>query len=851
MQKTLTLALSLLLCAPVMAQSVFVDPTFNNSDHGYNYGGAFNGTVRDVSVMADGRSMVCGGFTEYNGADARAVVRLMPNGELDTTFHVAIGPDGELCDMALQPDGKLLVLGHFFSFDGSLRWGIARLLDDGSLDQEFVPGEAFYGQPEALALQPDGKILMGGWQDCGNGVQRCIKRLNSDGSIDSDFNVGVGVNASNQPIYSIRVLNDGKICIAGWFYQFNGQQANYMTLLNADGSMDNSFPNDLFNGRAEIVAVCPDGAFIVAGAFTTAGGVSKNHIAKVSATGLLDPTFDATFELQGQITDHMFCAVALADGRIVVGGLFDHCNGISAEHIVRLMPNGSVDPSFTTPYTGIGGGQILHLAERPDGRLLIAGMYNNYSMAYSYGLTQALPDGGLDLSFNPGSGVNCEVNALTVQPDGKTLITGKFSRVNSTWTPCLARLNTDGTLDPSFDTGSGMLGQPRRVKVRSDGRILVAGGNAYNGQPVLDAFQLEPDGTFDPTFVVNTGTGHVMDMLEQPDGKLLVGGAFTTINGVALQDIVRLDQDGSLDPSFDAGSGAGSGYIDRIALMPDGRIVLSGHIPQWAGNPAGHILRLLPDGSVDPNFASGTGFDNTVYDILVMPDGRIVAGGTFTNYNGVPRAGIARLNMDGSLDTSFDPGYGLNGLGLTLALDIDGSVIVGGQFEMVDSIPSSHLARLTINGTVDPDFSIGAGFTWNGYGGVVRAVNDLELLPNGQLMVGGTFTGFDGVGRNRLVRLFAPTTVSVEEHAPKANSINLWPSPNDGTVLHVSMPSLKPGTSTTFAVLDASGRMVWSQNGSFSGTTDLHFGDALASGTYRLMVTADGMRTQTAFAVAH
>ena len=838
----------LLLATRPFAQTVSVDPTFNIADRGFNYGGAFNGPVRDVIVMSDGRSLICGGFTEYNGSEARAVVRLLPNGDLDTTFHVATGPDGVLCDMALQPDGKLLVLGHFFYFDGSLRWGIARLLEDGSLDQDFVPGEAFYGQPEALALQPDGKILMGGWQDCGTGIQRCIKRLNTDGSLDTDFDVGVGVNASNQPIYSIRVLNNGKIMIAGWFYQFNGQQANYMTLLNADGSMDNSFPNDLFNGRAEILAVCPDGDMIVAGAFTTVGGVAKDHIAKVSTAGGLDPSFNATFELQGEITYSLFCAVARADGRIVVGGLFDECNGVEVEHIVRLMPDGSVDPTFTTPYTGIGGGQILHLSERPDGRLMIGGMYNNYSMGYSYGLTQALPDGAIDLSFNPGSGVNWEVNALTVQPDGKTLIAGKFSRVNSTWTPCLARLNTDGTLDPSFNTGTGMLGQPRKVSLRSDGRILIAGGNTYSGQPVLDAFQLATDGTLDPSFAVNAGSGHVMDMIEQADGKLLVSGAFTTINGIALHDIVRFNQDGSLDASFDAGSGAGTGYIDKIAFMPDGRIVISGHIPEWDGNTTGHIVRLLPDGSMDQTFTPGTGFNNTVYDMLVMPDGRIVAGGLFTSYNGVPRVGIARLNVDGTLDTSFDPGYGLNGLGLTLALDIDGSVMIGGQFEMVDSIPASHVVRLTPNGTVDPDFSIGAGFTWNGYGGVVRTVNDLELLPNGQLIAVGTFTAFDGVGRNRLVRLMAPTTASVrEEHM--AGGMRAWPNPSDGSTVQIELPELPLGTNTQLSVVDACGRIVWSANRSVNGPLLVRFEHALVPGTYQLVSAALGSLTRVQFMV--
>lgn len=850
MQKNLSLALSLLLCAQLMAQTVFVDPAFNPEDRGFNYGGGFDAAVSDVVVLPDGRMIAGGWFTDYNGTPCSRIARLWPDGNIDTTYHIGQGFDAAVRKLALQPDGKLVALGYFFHANGIERWGIARLLADGSLDPTFDAGEIFYGQPESLALQPDGKVLMGGYQFCGNGTQVCIKRLNTDGSLDPTFNPGVGLNGNNEAITSMRVRADGKILIAGIFDSFNGLPLHNMALLNANGTVDTSFPNDLFNGTPSIRGTFPDGDMLVLGGFTRVAGVPKPHIAKVSVTGVLDPDFHAYFQFNSDTTANLYCAKVRADGWVIVGGSFTHCNGVSKPSIARLMPDGSLDPSFTTD--GYTYGSFEFITELADGRLLVAGNNNGYASNWITGLSRVLPDGGNDLSFNPGSGFNNEVTAIATQPDGKSVVAGRFTRVNGEWTRGLVRVDQNGTLDPTFITGTGLMGYANDLAIRPDGRILVASAAAYNGPSLSRVKQIAPDGTLDPSFAPQTDQyGSFNSLLLQPDGKLLLTGSFSTIDGQPRRGIARLNEDGTVDSTFDPGNGPGTALPGTMALMADGRIVLGGvFMDTWGGNTVGNIVRLLPNGTQDPTFDTGTGFDADVYSVVVLPDGKVIAGGTFTSFNGTPRDGIARLNADGSLDTTFDPGTGCSSTWMKLALDIDGSVIVGGYFDSVDGTYSPRIVRLTTTGAVDPAFTVGDGFTRHSYYSANSAtVSELELLPNGQIMVGGTFTGFDGVGRNRLVRLFAPTTVSVEEHASTANTINTWPSPNDGTMLRVSLPSLKPGTSVSFAVLDASGRMVWSQNRSLSGTTDLHFGDALAAGTYRLMVIADGVRSQTAFVV--
>lgn len=282
-------------------------------------------------------------------------------------------------------------------------------------------------------------------------------------------------------------------------------------------------------------------------------------------------------------------------------------------------------------------------------------------------------------------------------------------------------------------------------------------------------------------------------------------------------------------------------------MANDGRIVLGGTFDDWNDQPVGRIIRLLANGTADPAFNTGSGFDDMVHSVLVQPDGRVVATGSFASFNGIARNGIARLNVDGSLDTSFDPGTGLDGAWSTLLHDMDGNVIVAGAFPTVDGQPMSNIARLTTTGASDPNFTIGSGFTRNGHA-IIPAVKDLALLPNGQLIAAGAFTGFNGVGRNRLLRLFAPTSVGVSE-VQTTTDIALWPNPCTSSGLSVSAPGLFHGTVVRFTVADASGRIVWQHSATGAGPWDLPLDGSLATGSYQLVLRADDEMARTTFVV--
>lgn len=152
-------------------------------------------------------------------------------------------------------------------------------------------------------------------------------------------------------------------------------------------------------------------------------------------------------------------------------------------------------------------------------------------------------------------------------------------------------------------------------------------------------------------------------------------------------------------------------------------------------------------GELDTTFNTGTGADNIVWSVTVQPDGKVLLGGFFTIYNGISRNRIARLNLNGSLDTTFNPSIGANNIVRSVVLQPDGKILIGGQFTSYNSIPRNYIARLNADGSLDPTFNPGTGAN--------NLVLTLALQPDGKVIIGGLFTSYNGTSRNRIARLHA------------------------------------------------------------------------------------------------
>lgn len=725
-----------------LAQPGANDPTFNPADIGFGNGdGIFPYDVYTIARQADGKLILCGEFTAYNGLEVPHLLRIEPDGSRDMSFDIGTGPNSYVNSVVVQPDGKILVGGTFDTFNGISAPRLVRLNMDGSVDGTFsasMPTPLPY--IVALALQPDGKVIAGGgYTDVNEVSMPWIARFGSDGDMDPTFSA-----SSTTPDGGLRALAlraDGDVYVGGGFAEFNGTPRNGIVRLNGDGTTDMSFdPGSGANEGVHTILEQPDGQVLIGGTFTTFNGAPHRHLVRLSATGSVDPVFGIGSGFSDPPPGNGYSSVdALtlrANGKILVGGTFTDYNGTERGSLAQLGADGTLDPTFAVGQGFRDCGYVYSMLLLPNEQLMVGGCLTTYNAAGAGNIVRLNTDASLDLSFNPGTGSNAGVNGLAVQPDGKVLVGGDFTRMNGIGRGRIARLNTDGTLDAGFDPGTGFHtaigGASVHIAVQSDGKVLVAGGfDGYDGTPIDKIVRLNTDGSIDPSFMGAPGGGFDAEeggpLLIQADGKIIMGRK-------------RLNSDGGLDASF---APPVSGWVIANALQPDGKIIL-------AGGPEGGsaiFTRLLPDGSVDPTFDTGSGFTNNnwVHAIALQPDGRMVLAGDFSSYDGVSRNNIARVNADGSLDTSFQPGDGFDSEVRSLVLQPDGRIIVAGNFNTYNGSNCGKIVRLYPDGSIDPTFDTGTGFE--------QIVYALALQADGNVVAGGDFISYNGTGRNRIARL--------------------------------------------------------------------------------------------------
>lgn len=359
-------------------------------------------------------------------------------------------------------------------------------------------------------------------------------------------------------------------------------------------------------------------------------------------------------------------------------------------------------------------------------------------------------DGGL-------TGANNAVQAVAVQDDGKVLIAGQFTNVNSVVRNRIARLNANGTLDTGFQNAiAGANGIVRAMVLAADGRVIIAGDfTQVNGVAMQRVARLNAtDGSLDVSFPNPLVNSSVYDVRVAADGKILIGGLFTTVNGVARTRIARLNDDGTLDAAFGVGLAGANANVQAIYVQADGKILIGGNFTSVNSTARNRIARLEEaDGSLDATFlAVGTGANNVVQQMVVQADGSVVLVGLFTSVNGTARSRVARVNSVGVLDAGFNAGTigGATPEVDCVALDAAENVIIGGKFATVGGVTRLRVARLAPDGTLDTTFQ-----NTNGDGGIFS----VAVQTDGRIVVGGNFLMVDSIAHHRIARFNADGTL--------------------------------------------------------------------------------------------
>ncbi len=356
-------------------------------------------------------------------------------GALDTSFGTggkvltSFGtPDDEADDVALQKDGKIIAAGYAW-IGGHGDFALARYNANGSLDTTFGTGgkvttavSPLNDWVNAIAIQPDGKIVAVGYYQVTGASKFVVVRYNANGSLDTGFGTGgdtVTAIGPNVSAYAVVLQPDGKIVASG--YTYDGTNFNFaLVRYNADGSLDSSF------GTGGIV-------------ITAVGSPADGY------------AYDLALQPDGKI---------LATGYTRVGSTYSF-------GLVRYNANGSLDTSFgsggmvTTAFPTATIGALARAVDlQPDGKIVVSGWLFIDSQHQDFGVARYNPDGALDTSFGTGGRVTTSVGVRAVGIDAKLQLNGKivvagYNRETSTspLTFALVRYLPNGSLDPTFGTG--------------------------------------------------------------------------------------------------------------------------------------------------------------------------------------------------------------------------------------------------------------------------------------------------------------------------------------------------------------------------------------------------------------
>lgn len=695
-----------------------------------------------ILVQPDGRLLVSGTvrLEDEVRVQITAVTRLNPDGFPDEAFAPPMVANAFVRAAALQPDGKILLgmeieyppsFTHSKPFYGS----VIRLNADGSRDATFAsglmtetdarPAEWVGSMVGALAVQADGRILIGGGFDYVNQVRRaCVARLHPDGSLDSSFETDIAYHPDCDRVEALSTMAlapGDTLVIGGYLNEINALTRHGLARLHLAGTApvgviafttnfhrvsENAGQFDVPVGRSGDLSrsVTVNYTTWDPGTADLTGAREGEDYLGRSGTLVFGPG-DSTQTIRlpllsnGAPEANEELALILSDP---TGGAL---LGYPAQTRVLLLDQetlgqpGSLDESFTSPFPfgtlGAFAG-VRQVRWGADGSIWAAGAFTAAACDYCGGLARLSADGVRDTGFAPD--IAGQVWAVQPLPGGQLLIGGDFAAVNGTPCASLARLGADGSLDSTFTAAP--VGNVTQIERLADGRLVIGGFHPVtSGARTNFIRRLLASGAPDPTFSNAVATisetygvvdrGDLFDLVVQPDGKVLLTGRFGRLGDAPCPGLARLNEDGSRDATFVPPSRRGS----DLALQPDGRILVAGVANAGGENHAG-ILRLNSDGSLDPTFNAGASLSGYVTSVALQTDGKPIVGGCFTRGSAYS-LNVARLNADGSFDATFNVGSGARGVcPCVVAVLPDGRILVGGGFDSVNGLSQRFIARL-------------------------------------------------------------------------------------------------------------------------------------------------------------
>jgi uncharacterized delta-60 repeat protein len=341
-----------------------------------------------------------------------------------------------------------------------------------------------------------------------------------------------------------------------------------------------------------VVKLVSSGSTVYIGAFgaTQYNGTPISNFFSINQNGSLSLSAASVNSQVGEI-------LLQTDGKIMIGGDFTSVSGVSRNNIARMNANGTLDTTFVVG-TGFGGPAITiqSINKNSSGDYFVGGQFTSYSGVARNNIIKLKSNGSVDNTFSVGAGTSSLVQSILVQPDDKVIVTGWFVSYSSTTANRIVRLNTNGTIDNTFNSGTGFNNDVWHSITQPDGKIVCVGSfSSYNGTPVDRMVRLNSGGTIDTSFTSLGFNDLITDVAIDVDGNYIVAGRFTTYNGITQNRIVKLNPDGTLFAGWNSGSGLSPIGQRALATFPDKKIMVGGAFNQIYNGYIASELFLLDE----------------------------------------------------------------------------------------------------------------------------------------------------------------------------------------------------------------------------------------------------------------
>jgi len=591
-----------------------------------------------ISALAEdssGKIVAAGYFTAVNGSARTGLARLDNSGNADPSFNPSVGfsyPDSfpaGVSGLGIDTSGRIVISGYFDLINGTPESHFARLDSTGTLDPSF--GFDGFLSPQELTFGPDGRIVT--WSTgsvwSGGEIQPSTRIFSDDGTLPQGLDLDL--RKRSRPDFMVARPGTGPLAGELRLKEVGGSDTGNIGGTTLAGATDTSFRPQPEPPATMIQAVVlPDGRILVSGYFKKMGGLTRPSLALLEADG--SPV--AHFDLGTGPNQAVTFLKLLPSGKVLAYGGFNSINGQPANGTVLI------DPAAVSNVPGLIVEEVL------EARYGTSGAETEVTPR----IASSLVAGKIELAVDPAT-----IGTDPAPGEAKTL-TVKY-RTNRGEFTTLAKDNTSlrlpdigwnsGIIDPVFRPQTTGYLHLTDAAAQSDGRILVLGDfTTIGGTAIKNLARLNPDGSPDPSFNPSSQFSYFSprDLLIDAQDRIYVGTGWLQLTGSSSSiPVCRLTPDGALDTTFTAPTYISS--TEDIQLDPGGGIWCTGSFSPGVAGQRRKIARLLPDGSTDPLFDAGISSNEAINAMCLEAPDKIWIRGIFTSVQGQPRDGLALIRL--------------------------------------------------------------------------------------------------------------------------------------------------------------------------------------------------------------